>query len=165
MQSPESSFEAAREALQRKDLEDYFDALTDAAVRKTLSNSIAICLGSFRPEHQRFGYEPSVGCPEVLEEYGWLGPSSHRETVNAESWDEALENISEPRAMAVKLESLHRQNNAGSSFVWEYLEAVTLEDVQSSESNATATARWAQGTTEVRFEKDETGWRFDPNPE
>ena len=64
--------------------------------------------------------------------------------------------------MAAELEELHRENNSGTSFVWEYLDSVRLEDVEISGNTATATAQWAQDTTKVRFEKDETGWRFDP---
>lgn len=161
LESPESSFEAARTSLQRRDLNGYFDALTDNAVRRTLSNSISICLGSFRPEIRQYGYKPSIGCHNVLDRHGWVGPKSYTETASTESWDEAVDSIVEPRRMAAELERLHRENDSGSSFVWEYLDSVRLRDIEISGSTATAIGEWPQDMVQVRFEKDETGWRFE----
>lgn len=160
-ESPESSLEAARNSLQRRDLDGYFDALTDRAVRHLLSNSISICLSSFRPETQKFGYKASYGCPGILKKYEWRGPISYDETATPESWADAVARIAEPRKMAAELESLHRKNDSGSSFVWEWLDQVELYDVEINGGTATATAKWPQDTRRVRFEKDETGWRFD----
>lgn len=165
LETPESSFEAARTSLQRRDLEGYFDALTDNAVRRTLSNSISICLGSFRPEIQKFGYKPSIGCHDVLDRHGWAGPKSYTEIASMESWDEAVNSIVEPRSMAADLERLHRENDSGSSFVWDYLDSVRLRDIEISGSTATATGESPSDMVQIRFEKDETGWRFETHYE
>ena len=164
--SPEASFEAARASLQSENMDGFFDALTDQAVRQILLNSVLICVGSTRPETREFGYEPSFGCLRVLERYGWTGPTSYEQDVPAGAWEKAVAKIEEPRRMASDLESINEMNGAGVSFVWDHLDSVEIYDVEVNGDHATASAKWwGQDVSEIRFEKDDSGWRFNPYPE
>src|SRR5687767_7278344 len=74
--APEAALASARAALHRHDLPAYYDSLTDAAVRRTLSNSIGICV-KFRDPVMRkrlesLGHPPSYGCEAILQKYGWV---------------------------------------------------------------------------------------------
>lgn len=162
-ESPEASFNAARQALRHRDLTGYFDALTDQEVRRTLSNSIGICKSSKLVKIQQHGYEPSVGCEALLDRYGWVDPDIDKAQNPTVAWTAALAKIKEPRRLVAELEELHRDNRAGSSFVWEWLESVKVHDVTITGATATGIAEWSTGAATVKFEKDETGWRFDPS--
>jgi hypothetical protein len=153
--SPEGALNAARAALHRRDLPAYFDALTDSAVRQTLKNSIALC--SF--------HAASRECTIILKKYGWREPQGSSPAETNAAWDRALRQLEQPREMAAELEAYHRAAGTGSSFVWEYLDDVTLTDVSVQGNTATALASWSGEQKPVAFERDATGWRFAPFPE
>ena len=160
--SPETSFLNARKALHNKDLNTYFDSLTTKAVLTTLKNSISICSSSKLIEVQKYGYEESSGCDLILEKYGWKTPNVTPENINS-AWQRELERIQKPREMVVELETNHREKGAGASFVWRYLDNVTIKNVNIAGNEATAEVDWSGESKVVSFEKDSTGWRFDPN--
>ena len=135
---PEAALNSARAALHRKDLFGYFDTLTDEAVRETLVNSINICLFSYRPQAQKLGRSPSVGCKDILTKYGWVKPIDNETNKISAAWRESLINISDPRSMVSELEKNHRKEGAGSSFVWEYLDPVTIIHIDEHGSRAVA---------------------------
>ena len=155
--APEAALASARAALHRHDLAGYFDSITDAAVRRTLVNSIGICLLPKDPEVRRkmeaLGNSPSIGCEAILQKYGWV------------AGDYTLTKIARPREFATELEGNHRLSETGSSFVWDYLDDMELENVRIDGNTASAVADWHGEKVTVRFERDSSGWRFDPNPE
>jgi hypothetical protein len=158
-ESPEAAFVAARAGLRNHDLGTYFDALTDSGARGDLANSVTICMAGNNPAAVAAGLKASVGCEKILERYGW--PAQGAKTPS--EYKAAIAKIREPRALAKELEENHRRYGVGSSFVWEYLDNVKLSDVVIRGSRATGMARWdTDGKKPVEFEKDETGWRFDP---
>tara|TARA_R110001599_G_scaffold351727_1_gene584399 strand:- start:1075 stop:1632 length:558 start_codon:yes stop_codon:yes gene_type:complete len=160
--SPETSLSVAKKALQNKDLEKYFDALTNQAVLNTLKNSIAICSNSKIKEVKQYGYEESSGCNLILKKYGWQEPVVAPENIT-ESWKKELEKIKNPRAMVVELETNHREKGAGASFVWWYLESVNIISTEIRGNEAIGEVDWSGESKKVLFVRDSTGWRFDPN--
>lgn len=158
-ESPEAAFLAARAGLRNHDLRTYFDALTDQAVRDDLKNSAMICLAGANPQAVAAGLKRSVGCEAILERYSWPA----RAGSSTDLYRLAIAKVQDPRAMAAELETNHRKHGVGSSFVWEYLDKVRLSDLVIEGTKAHAMAAWeTDDKREVRFEKDATGWRFDP---
>ncbi len=140
----------------------YLDVLTDGAVRRMLLNSILICVNSDRPEIQEFGYQPSHGCKDVLEKYGWTGPLTGKADPEKDTFDAALARIKEPRQMTQELEELHDRNDAGVSFVWGHVDSLKVHDYEIDGDRAIAKSALQGEEGTMRFEKDETGWRLDP---
>ena len=161
--SPIIAFHVARSALHNHDLVTYVDALTDNAVRFTLENSIGICTVSQLAETQKFGYKKSTGCDLILLKYGWVEPPETIPEKIGPAWKAAIMQIRNPRNMLIELETNHRSFGAGSSFVWSYLDPIEITRIIENESKAHAESKWAGDSHKLLFEKDETGWRFDPN--
>lgn len=162
---PEAAFVAARMALKRHDLPAYYDALTDVAVRETLSNSISICLMSGNPEVSGYGFKKSVGCESILKDHGWIAPDNSDPTKATVAWRCSVRNIAQPRQLAAALETNHRATGAGTSFVWDYLDPVTIKDITIEGRVARATVDWAGEAQVVAFELDSSGWRFTAHPD
>ncbi|MFZ6745249.1 hypothetical protein ACO0LC_18650 [Undibacterium sp. JH2W] len=160
-ESPEAAFLAARAALKNHDLKTYFDALTDQAVLDELGNSVMICLSGSNPKAVAAGLKQSIGCEEILKRYNW--PASAGNFPDA--YKAAIAKIHDSRSLAAELEANHRRYDAGTSFVWDYLDKVRLSNLVVEGTKAHASAEWESGDKgDVRFEKDATGWRFDPMP-
>ena len=158
-ESPHSAFLAARAGLRNHDLKTYFDALTDQAVRDGLENSVMICLAGSNPQAVAAGIRQSVGCEGILQRHHWPAAAGS----SPEAYKIAIAKISDPRTLATELETNHRKFDVGSSFVWDYLDKVSLSNFVVEGMKARASAEWASDDKrEVRFEKDATGWRFDP---
>ena len=166
---PETAITAARYALHHHDLTAYYDTLTDRGVRKTLKNSIAICTFSSNPavlaQMQATGHHPSIGCEAILKRHGWLEPRGSTPDDITKAWEKALAAIHNPRVMAAELEKNHREQGAGTSFVWGWLDGVELKNLSIHGNTATAIATFSSGDSPVAFERDETGWRFTPELE
>jgi hypothetical protein len=160
-ESPEAAFRAARAGLRNHDLRVYFDSLTDAGVRADLANSVTICVAGSNPAAVAADIKQSVGCESILQRYGW--PMQKKMTLG--EYKEAISRIQNPRAIAQELEENHRKHGVGSSFVWEYLDNVTVSGIAIRGSHATGLAEWNPDEKRaVEFEKDGTGWRFNPMP-
>lgn len=168
-ESPEAALVAARVGLHNHDLASYLDALSDEEVLLTLKNSISICSMSRNPEARRqleaYGHRPSIGCDQILQKYGWVEPDARRSKEISRAWSEALERIARPREMCVELEANHRRTGAGSSFVWEWLDGVTVKNVEVHGDTAKAIGSWSGEEKPVVFRRDRSGWRFTPTPE
>lgn len=162
---PVAALNAARAALHRKNLREYFDAVSDEEVRLTLSNSITICLASHTPEMRKLGRPPSEGCQAILAKYGWREPVEREPAALRKAWRESILKIAEPRSMAYELEKNHRVYDVGSSFVWEYLDDVSVVAIEQRGSRAIAKVKWKSEDRTVEFERDPSGWRFTPHPE
>ncbi len=158
-ESPEAAFLVARAGLRNHDLRTYFDALTDQAARDDLKNSALICLAGANPQAVAAGLKRSVGCEAILERYNW----SARAGSSTDLYKLAIAKVQDPRALVAELETNHRKQVVGSAFVWEYLDKVRLSALVIEGTKARAMAAWEMDEKrEVRFEKDATGWRFDP---
>jgi hypothetical protein len=158
-ESPEAAFLAARAGLKNHDLKTYFDALTDKAVLDELQNSVMICLAGSNPEAVAAGIKHSVGCEGILGRHNWSASAGS----SPDAYKAAIAKISAPRILAAELEANHRKHDVGSSFVWEYFDKVRLSNIVIEGTKARAFAKWeSDDRREVRFEKDATGWRFDP---
>lgn len=158
-QSAESAFLAARAGLRNHDLRVYFDALTDSAVRADLANAVMICVARNNPAAVAGGLKQSVGCESILERHGWLG----QEAKTPPGYKSAVAKVRDPRGLARELEENHRKYGVGSTFAWEYLDNVKISQIVIQGSRASALAQWdAYEKRPVEFEKDETGWRFNP---
>lgn len=158
---PEAALESARVALGHRDMDGYFDALTEKAARDIMANSIGICLGKKLPAMRELGYKPSEDCEGILTTYGW--PSDGGKTTAA--FKVAVARIENPRALAASLETNHRKHGAGTSFVWEYLERLKVADIVVEGVTAKGTADWGDGERKpIIFLRDQTGWRVDPTP-
>jgi len=161
--SPSDAFQAARAALENRDIAAHFDALTDDAVHSFLRNSILICASSKLYEVQKLGYSESIGCDLILEKHGWVEPTETKPDRIDAAWRDAILQIRDPRAMVVELETNHRKYGAGSSFVWSYLDPIVVTSIVVNGPSARADSLWSGEPHELIFERDETGWRFDPN--
>lgn len=161
--SPSNAFQAARAALDNRDIAAHFDALTDNAVHLFLQNSIDICASSKLYEAQKLGYSESIGCDLILERHGWVEPTETKPDRIDAAWRDAILQIQNPRTMVVELETNHRKYGAGSSFVWSYLDFIVITSIVEEGPSARAESLWSGEPHELIFERDETGWRFDPN--
>lgn len=163
---PEAALATARAALHKHDLAGYYDALTDRAVLETLNNSIAICEFSSNPavlaQMEAVGHNSSEGCNAILTIYGWVTVTAKTAEETERVRQDALQHVTNPREMAVALEENHRRAGAGSSFVWEWLDNVTIKNVVIRGNKATAVASWSGEDRPVEFERDASGWRITP---
>lgn len=160
-ESPQAAFVNARAALAREDLKSFFDALTEPAARELMANSISICLAKDQPAY-RARYRPSEGCDEILGRYGWPGQVAK----TPDGFRMEARRIRDPRGLATELEANHRKHRSGTSFSLDHLDGVKLTGVIVNGSTARAVAEGRDGEKRpVVFEKDVTGWRFDPYPE
>jgi hypothetical protein len=158
--SPEAALAVAKAALERRDIGAFVDTLTDGAVRKLMEEAVRICLTSLRGAlADPSGIKPSTGCDEIMRRYGWPGgthdPSSER-------YQAALVAITDPRALTGELEQNHDKTGAGTSFVWSFLQDVSLSEVAVEGDRAHGKLNWDGRLNPVYFERDSTGWRFDP---
>jgi hypothetical protein len=140
-------------------------AISDEEVRETLSNSISICLVSNSPAMLKIGRPPSQGCEAIMAKHGWREPKEPDPTALRKAWRESIMQVTDPRRMAYELEKNHRVYGTGSSFVWEYLDDVSVVAVEERGSRAVAKVKWNSEDKVVEFERDVTGWRFTPHPD
>ncbi len=157
--SPEAAFLAARAGLQNHDLRAYFDALTEQAVRDDLGNSITICVAGSNPQAVAAGLRTSVGCRDILNHYNWPAQAER----STDAYKAAIAKVQDPRNMVAELEANHRKFDVGSTFGWTYLDKMRLSEMTIDGNTAHAVAQWDDDDKRpVRFERDATGWRFDP---
>ncbi len=100
-----------------------------------------------------------------MSNFGWVEPKGETPEETTRLRNEALRHVTKPREMAVALEENHRKTGAGSSFVWEWLDGVTLKNIVIHDNMATAVATFSGEDQPVAFERDASGWRFTPDVE
>lgn len=157
--SPEAAFAAGQAALKRKDHGAFIDTLTDSAVRQQMYTSATICLGSLSGAVSRF-VNASTGCDDIMRRYGWTGSVADyaKQDITA-----TLSAVTDPRALARELEENHDKHGTPSGFVWDFLEDNRVSNIVVEGDRARGVMTWdGNDPSTVLFERDSTGWRFDP---
>jgi hypothetical protein len=94
---------------------------------------------------------------------GW--PAPFDATLSLAEFDAAMAAVTDVRRAAVAVETANRESGVGTSFVWSYLDSIRVISVKTQGDRAVATVEWSNDRVEMRFVKDRSGWRFEPNVE